>query len=174
MKKAVFLIPIFCGLFIPSVFSMQTAVADTSIVQHLTRIGEEGRVRIFQDVRLASKLSRNATAFKSSGTFVGENGLPSSYVTVNGYRIQVFSDNNQRKSKDEATRKASLIRSSVPDIETYVTYTSPFWRLRVGDFRTFEEANARMRDLKTAFPEFAKEMRIVRETVRIPQYEPLD
>ena len=66
--------------------------------------------------------------------------------------------------------KAQLIRNLDPTIETYVSFTSPFWRLRVGDFRTYEEANTKLRELKQAFPSFAKEMRIVRESVRVPQY----
>lgn len=174
MRKILFSILVGCGLYVTPANSSQVAVADTSIVQHLTRADGSGRIRIVQDARITAKLSRNVPAAKQVGATMTINGTPSSYITMSGYRIQVFSDNNQRKSKDEANRKASLIRGVDTEIGTYVTYTSPFWRLRVGDFRTFEEANAKLRDLKIAFPEFAKEMRIVRETVRIPQYESLD
>lgn len=145
----------------------QVQVADTSIVQYLQRPAGRGTVTIVQDDRLSARLSRanGDGSVSSSG-----NRTASSYITVSGYRIQVFSDNNQRKSKDEANYKAQLIRASALDVETYVTFTSPFWRLRVGDFRTYEEADAKLRELKTEFPAFAKEMRIVRENIRIPQY----
>ena len=88
------------------------------------------------------------------------------YVTVRGYRIQVFSDNNQRRSKDEAYQKASMIKDADPELSTYVTFTSPFWRLRVGDFRSFEEANLKLIELKNTFPQF-REMRVVKDMIRL-------
>lgn len=90
------------------------------------------------------------------------------FLKIQGYRTQVFSGNNQRKSKDEAFRKEKEIKELFPDVPTYVSYTAPFWKLRVGDFRSHEEAYHMQRLLMTAFPSFGKEMYIVREEVKIP------
>ena len=60
------------------------------------------------------------------------------------------------------------IKELFPDIPTYVTYNAPFWKLRVGDFRSHEEAYQLMRQLMEAFPDYAKEMYIVKEEVKIP------
>lgn len=90
------------------------------------------------------------------------------YLKVQGYRTQVFSGNNQRASKDEAFRKEKDINELFPDVPTYVTYNAPFWKLRVGDFRSHEEAYHMMRLLMDAFPSYGKEMYIVREEIRIP------
>ncbi len=90
------------------------------------------------------------------------------YLKVQGYRTQVFSGNNQRISKDEAFRKEKEIKELFPEIPTYVTYNAPFWKLRVGDFRSHEEAYHMMRSLMDAFPEYGKEMYIVREEIKIP------
>ncbi|WP_369695166.1 SPOR domain-containing protein [Porphyromonas endodontalis] len=49
----------------------------------------------------------------------------------------------------------------------YVTYKSPFWRLSVGDFRTREEAQKAMQDLKRAIPAIAPELYIVRDNIRV-------
>ena len=87
---------------------------------------------------------------------------------LHGYRTQVFSGNNQRKSKDEAFRKEKEIKELFPDVPTYVTYNAPFWRLRIGDFRSHEEAYHMQRLLMDAFPAYRKEMYIVREEVKIP------
>lgn len=84
---------------------------------------------------------------------------------VAGYRVQVFSDNNQRTAKGEARAKERMIREAYPDYETYVVYNSPFWRLKVGDFRTQHEAEAAADDIKSRFPSFAREVRIVRDRV---------
>ena len=90
------------------------------------------------------------------------------FLKVQGYRTQVFSGNNQRVSKDEAFRKEKEIKELFPEIPTYVTYNAPFWKLRVGDFRSHEEAYHMMRLLMGAFPKYGKEMYIVREEIKIP------
>jgi hypothetical protein len=90
------------------------------------------------------------------------------FLVLDGFRTQVFSGNNQRLSKDEAFDKEEKIREQFPELATYVTYTAPFWRLRVGDYRTHEEAYHVFRQLFEAFPSFAKEMYIVKEKIRIP------
>ena len=90
------------------------------------------------------------------------------FLKIQGYRTQVFSGNNQRKSKDEAFRKEKEIKELFPDVPTYVTYNAPFWRLRVGDFRSHEEAYHMQRLLMDAFPVYKKEMYIIREDVKIP------
>lgn len=90
------------------------------------------------------------------------------FLKIQGFRTQVFSGNNQRKSKDEAFKKEKEIKELFPDMPTYVTYNAPFWKLRVGDFRSHEEAYRTLRLLMDAFPLYAKEMYIVKEEVKIP------
>lgn len=90
------------------------------------------------------------------------------FLKMQGFRTQVFSGNNQRSSKDEAFRKEKEIKELFPDATTYVTYTAPFWKLRVGDFPSHEEAYHMMRQLMDAFPSYKKEMYIVKEDIKIP------
>lgn len=85
-----------------------------------------------------------------------------------GYRIQVFMDNNQRTAKSEAQIKERNIISRFPQIGTYLSYTPPYWRLRVGDFRTREEAVDMMSQIKKEFPGYAREIIIVRDRVNVP------
>ncbi len=84
-----------------------------------------------------------------------------------GYRVQVFSDNNARTAKAEANSKQRIISSRFPQYQTYVMYTSPYWRLKVGDFRTQQEATAAADELRKAFPSYSKEIRVVRDRVNI-------
>ena len=91
-----------------------------------------------------------------------------SYLKMQGFRTQVFSGNNQRSSKEEAFQKEKEIKKIYPNLPTYVTYTAPLWKLRVGDYRTHEEAYATMRELMKKFPSFGKEMYIVKEEIHIP------
>lgn len=85
-----------------------------------------------------------------------------------GYRVQIFSGNNQRTAKDEAFQKEKQIKERFPTLPTYVTYDAPFWKLRVGDYDSHEEAFYTQRQISEAFPSFAKEMYIVREEVKVP------
>lgn len=84
-----------------------------------------------------------------------------------GFRVQVFSDNNTRTAKNEARSKQRHISSRFPQYQTYVMYTSPYWRLKVGDFRTQQEANAAADELRKAFPAYSKEIRVVRDRVNV-------
>ncbi len=84
-----------------------------------------------------------------------------------GFRVQVFSDNNQRTAKNEARTKARIIGERFPELRTYVTYTSPYWRLKVGDFRTQRDAQAAADDIRQAFPSYGKEIRVVRDRVNL-------
>ena len=62
----------------------------------------------------------------------------------------------------------------VPNLDTYVSFQPPFWKLRVGNFRTSEEAHAMLRELKKIFPRW-KEMFIVSDAVKFsinPAYTP--
>ena len=84
-----------------------------------------------------------------------------------GYRIQVFSDSNPR-AQGEARGKASDISSKYPQWRTYVTYDAPYWRLRIGDFTNYEDANDALSALKEAFPSYKRELRIVRDHINTP------
>lgn len=86
---------------------------------------------------------------------------------MGGYRIQVFSDNNSRTAKSEARARARDISAQFPQYATYVVYNSPYWRLRVGNFRTQEEANAAAHSLKAAFPSYSREIRVVKDTITL-------
>lgn len=89
------------------------------------------------------------------------------FMKHQGYRVQIFSGNNQRTAKDEAFRKEKQIKERFPSLSTYVTYNAPFWRLRVGNYDSQEEAVYAQRQLADAFPSFAKEIYIVKEEIKV-------
>lgn len=154
-----------CILFGTSVLSAQTGgyrQAEDIIDALQERIPGKGNVTIRQPDALRDMLGK-----RLHGEGVEKvDGM--AFLKIQGYRTQVFSGNNQRKSKDEAFRKEKEIKKLFPDVMTYVTYNAPFWRLRVGDFRSHEEAYHMQRLLMDAFPAYKKEMYIVKEEVKIP------
>lgn len=88
-----------------------------------------------------------------------------------GYRVQVFSDNNVRTARNEARVKQRNIKARFPQYGSYVTYNSPYWRLRVGDFKTQEEANTALLAIRRAFPAYARELRVVRDRINVSKTE---
>lgn len=94
------------------------------------------------------------------------------YVTVakkaekaRGYRIQVYAGNNSREAKNAATAMAAKVRAAFPELSTYVTFQSPRWLCRVGDFETAEEAQEKMRELRKVGG--FKEVAIVKDQINI-------
>lgn len=69
-------------------------------------------------------------------------------MRVNGYRIQVYSGDNSRKGKMEAMAMGQRVRGMFPELPVYTHFVSPHWICRVGDFRTYEEANEYFRQMK--------------------------
>lgn len=61
---------------------------------------------------------------------------------VNGYRVQVFAGGNSRDDKTKAQQAGNKVKAAFPDIPVYVHFYSPRWICRMGNFRSYQEANA--------------------------------
>lgn len=164
MKRipCIFLLFVMFAAVTPGVLA-QTADMPATIFDALEDPGlNKGKVVINQDPAIRQMVGR-----RLSGENIEKND-DQVFLKTDGYRTQVFSGNDQRSSKGEAARKEKMVKELFPDIPTYITYTAPFWRLRVGDFRSREEAFQLQRRLSEAFPSFAKEMYIVKDDIKIP------
>ncbi len=85
-----------------------------------------------------------------------------------GYRVQVFSGND-RTAKTTAYKIEERIRSRQPNYTVYVSFASPFWKVRIGDCVTSEEAQLLRNEVRKAFPEYSNETYVVREQIFIPE-----
>lgn len=88
-----------------------------------------------------------------------------------GYRIQAFSDNNYRNAKQSAQARARIISARYPHYRTYLSYKAPRWRLRVGDFKTREDAQKALSNLRSSFPSYSNEFSIVRDRINVWSYD---
>ena len=151
---------IFMTLAIFATFVHASTLGDdeVSIVEHLNR---KGNIKVENPSTLNDRLNKSIS--ENNDTIDAE---PVNRI-VSGYRVQVFSDNNSRRAKAEARSMAGNISEKFPQYRTYVIYNSPFWRLRVGDFETIEEANDAATEIKVAFPSYRKEVRVVRDRVNL-------
>ena len=144
----------------------QSSTQKKEILQELNAVVPgKGRVTVYEDESISHVLGRPMGAPRT--VYTNADGTIR-YHKMRGYKIQAFSGNNQRTSKNEAIRKQGQINNAFPELETVVLFESPFWRLRVGNFATREEAQEVMEELRSTFPSFGKEMYIVVDEVKIP------
>ena len=67
---------------------------------------------------------------------------------VTGYRIQAYSGGNSRADREKANRIGNDIKMKYPDQPVYVHFYSPRWICRVGNFRSYGEAEQILRGIK--------------------------
>lgn len=87
-----------------------------------------------------------------------------------GYRIQVFSDGrNQHSLESRAKARGNAIVARFPKYrgQVYTFSSSPNWYTRIGNFKSSQEAERALAELKAAFPTFSQEMRVVKSKILI-------
>ena len=71
--------------------------------------------------------------------------------SIDGYRVEIFFSSNT-DAKEMALRKKIEFLSIYPENTVHVKYISPNFRVRVGDFRTKNEALKLYREIKDTYP----------------------
>lgn len=137
-----------------------TAVAQ-DIVSHLDSCPN---VVLQQDSRITKLIAPAALTTHNTVTSATE-ANHDIVLTASGFRIRVFSGNKQSASKARAYKIQEQLLKEDPELPTYVIFKTPFWRLLVGDYRTAEEANSKLRSLRQQFPSLAGEMFIVKDEI---------
>ena len=89
-------------------------------------------------------------------------------VEIDGFRVQVYSSNQQQTAKTEALELETRLKDKV-DQTIYVQYLPPFWKVRVGDFRTYEEAKDYKKQFTQLFPSMVGDTYIVRDKILVMQ-----
>jgi len=62
------------------------------------------------------------------------------WITMDGYRLQVFAS----VTREQAEAAAERARQRFPQDSVYIVFITPLHRVRVGDFRTVQEAEAKL------------------------------
>lgn len=81
----------------------------------------------------------------------------------NGYRIRLFFDNKQT-ARMESEELEKAFQEQFPLIPTYRSYTNPFFKVVVGDYRTKSDA---IRELNKILP-FYPQAIVVKESIFFP------
>ncbi|MBM6991950.1 MAG: SPOR domain-containing protein [Prevotella sp.] len=67
---------------------------------------------------------------------------------VTGYRVQAYAGGNTRNDRQRAQQIGNAIKMKFPDQPVYVHFYSPRWICRVGNFRSYQEAQRLLRQVK--------------------------
>lgn len=105
-------------------------------------------VQIQTDSRLDSLIEKNIEVNKSA------NG-------IQGYRVQIFFGSERKLAQDAKTKLLQLM----PEEEVYLIYQQPYFKVRVGDYRTKLEAEAVYRKLLHEFDKLF----IVPDKINLPK-----
>ena len=122
-----------------SILFLSSILASSGLAQQPGRVEE-------QKDPLIESLQRLRAAYQGSGTApAGEKkGIK---TTAPGFRVQVYSGADRSKAYAEQARFKRIF----PDVETYISYEEPNYRVKVGDFTSRSEAQELMSALRKNF-----------------------
>jgi hypothetical protein len=129
--------------------------AEDSIPAHANLLESMPGVQVIQDSAVATLLDLSMNGARE-------------WVEVDGYRVQIYSSNQQQTAKAEAldleTKLAKKVNQTI-----YVQYLPPFWKVRLGDFRTYEEAKEYKKLFIESYPDMIGDTYIVRDKIKVLQ-----
>ena len=84
-----------------------------------------------------------------------------------GYRLMVINTNK----RDEAIAAKTKVYSNFPELKAYLVYQSPYFRLKVGNFKTRDEAVQYQKSLGFYFP---KGVFVIPDTIEVTPEKELE
>src|SRR5450631_3049616 len=91
-------------------------------------------VQIQSDVKLDTLIKRNIENNKETNS-------------IQGFRIQIFFGSERKNAHDARNKVLQLF----PDADVYLLYQQPYFKVRVGDYRTKLEAHHMFKELLSHF-----------------------
>lgn len=70
---------------------------------------------------------------------------------IEGFRVQIFFDSGNN-SKNRVGQKKDGFERRYPEVKAYMIYKEPYYKLRVGDFRTKLEAEGFLNRIRSRYP----------------------
>jgi hypothetical protein len=97
-----------------------------------------GNVEVIQD----EKLTQLAEQYRK---------MSANNAEIDGYRVQIFFDSGSN-SKNKAASVKVEFETLYPEAKPYLSYKEPYYRVRVGNFRTLIEAVGFQKKIATDYP----------------------
>lgn len=94
-------------------------------------------------------------------------GAESETIQIAGYRVQIYSSNAQQSAKNGAFAMKQKIEEADLQVEVYVTNNPPFWKVRLGNFRTKADAELMVEEVVRRLPELKGSTYIVPDRINV-------
>lgn len=163
MKKILLIL----AIYLPTIITAQDVVlpVDTVLDNDTALINSVHVVLITEDMSNAivhqdSAIIRLMTD-KRLGRVRGEQ-------IVDGFRVQVYASNRQQVAKNEALMLQQRIEPLL-EVPVYALSEPPFWKVRIGNFLTREDANAYKDVLLNMFPDMVGSTYVVPDKIILVQ-----
>lgn len=170
MRKGILILSMIWGVFtmgiaqdrIAGLLELNTLVkldtlAELDTIEALPLITEQMQHAVVHQDSLVIRLMRD----KRSGYVRGEQ-------VIDGFRVQIYASNVQQKAKQEAFELHQRVEAQI-DVPVYTLSEPPFWKVRIGNFHTREEANAYKSTFLELYPELTGSTYIVPDKIIIIQ-----
>lgn len=96
----------------------------------------------------ASNGTQNEVGNNSATPSADTVAAPKHYHKAIGYRIQVFAGGNTRSDRQKAEKTGNALKQLFPGEEVYVHFYSPRWICRMGNYRNYEDAKAKVEEVR--------------------------
>ena len=147
---------LFLSLFWCAVSWLQVSAQQKFVDKLVKPVNGQGTVRVIQDAEI-TRMVNGGGAEKESSASLADSGRTSRSITESG---------NSSVGTKPVRKMAGKVKSYFSDMATYTHFQSPRWICRVGDFRTYEEANQALHELR-ATKQFDEAL-IVKSVIQIP------
>jgi len=116
-------------IFVFIIASALSGVAQTS---------NEGHVRIINDSRLDTLMKK----------YIETNTIN---PDIHGWRIEIYFEAGNYSKKQAMEAKSEFVENH-PEVPAYVLFQQPYYKVRVGDFRTKMEAEKFLKEYEDEYP----------------------
>ena len=116
-------------------------IAKSQQTQAQTKSGNDSNsVIVHKDPRVDILVKKQAQ--------INEETTKESRRTAKGYRLLVINTNK----RDEAIAAKTKVYTYFPDLKAYLIYQSPYFKVKVGNFKDRKDADEFRKELSTLFP----------------------
>ena len=123
---------------------------------------QQSRPNIFDSLPGVTVIQDSAIVRLLNATIEGQQDL----IEIDGYRMQIYSSNLQQQAKSEALSLENKLKDKI-EHNIYVLYMPPFWKVRIGDFRNYNDARDFKKEFVQQFPELMGDTYIVRDKIKV-------
>jgi len=130
--RFLFLLPLFAFSICVSLHAQETAEHDSITAQKVfielaESAPEHGTITILQDPQITELISRHVAINIANES------------KISGWRIQIYNSTGKETRADALAVRTQFLAKH-PDLEAYIIYQPPIFKIRIGNFRTREEA----------------------------------